>query len=285
MTNKERFIPKRLKTANKGTYGKLLVIAGSFAMAGAAYLSACAAYRLGAGMVKICTTEKNRTILQTLLPEALMCCYEEDRLFEEKTKQRIYKELDWSDYVIIGPGLSREPYAYELVRLVLAYYKKPIIIDADALYILSDKRELLGFLSYKSLITPHIKEMSRLIDKESDYVDKAMEEDACLFSERYNCHTVLKSYRTVVVSADLHIKSYNISTPALAKAGSGDVLTGIIAGLLCIGFSMKEAAAHGIYIQSEAAKKAAHIYGEHSVLARDIIEQLAAVIKEHTSLI
>ncbi len=253
-------------------------------MAGAAYLSAYAAYRIGAGIVKIYTPEDNRVILQSLIPEALMCCYDEDKFCEESTKDRLYKELDWSDYVLIGPGLSREPYAYDLVSLVLGYYKKPIIIDADALYILSKERRLLGLLSDKSLVTPHVMEMSRLVEKDASYIDKAMEEVAGLFSKRYGCHTVLKSYRTVVASALLDVKSYDISTPALAKAGSGDVLAGIIAGFMCIGFSISKAAEYAVYIQAEAAKRAACVYGEHSVLARDVIEELASVIKEHTSL-
>lgn len=144
--------------SNKGTFGKLLVIAGSRNMAGAAVLSAKAAYKSGAGLVKIITPECNRSIIQCALPEALLCT-------DIASAKALETELDWADAVVIGPGLSKSDNAKMLVETVLKTAEIPLVIDADALNIISDNMILLNEHKMPVIVTPHLGEMSRLMKR------------------------------------------------------------------------------------------------------------------------
>ena len=134
-------LPERPKRSHKGMFGKALCIAGSVNMAGAAYLCAGAAYRSGAGLVRILTPEENRVILQTLLPEAVMTTFEQN---EREALDNILEEaLSWATVAAIGPGLGRKPWAYHMMKLTLQKFHVPLVIDADALNILSEHMEWL----------------------------------------------------------------------------------------------------------------------------------------------
>lgn len=266
-----RRIPKRKKDAHKGSYKKLLVIAGSKGMSGAAYLCALAAYRTGAGLVKILSCAENRQILQSSLPEAIIEEYDEALLQQkEKFAEKLEAALAWADLAVLGPGMGKGEHVEALIEIVLRRFKKPLILDADGLNALASRFDLMNLLGERIIITPHPKEMERLSKKSLQEILDDPVASAGDFSERFHTITVLKLSKTIIVDKE---KIYrNISgSPALAKAGSGDVLCGVIAGLICLGISPGEAAAFGVYLHGLAGEIAGEIYGEHGAMARDVI--------------
>ena len=150
--------------SNKGTYGKVLVMAGAKNMAGASLLSARAAYRMGAGLVKVFTPEENRLIVQEKLPEAILATYDtkEAEKDPENFARKIARETEWADVIVLGPGIGMEDYARCMVENVLKDAYVPIILDADALNLAAEYRELTGYFTENIIVTPHMKEMSRL---------------------------------------------------------------------------------------------------------------------------
>ncbi|MEG2871757.1 MAG: NAD(P)H-hydrate dehydratase, partial [Clostridium sp.] len=166
------FIPSRKPNSHKGMYGKVLIAAGSRGMCGAAYLSALAAYRTGAGLVKILSVEDNVNILQTLLPEAIISSYspqmeeEEPELFREL----IEKECAWAGVIVLGPGLGTGRHVVKLVEYVLLSAYVPIILDADGLNAVAEHPHLADFFTENVIVTPHMGEMSRLLEKEIEEI-------------------------------------------------------------------------------------------------------------------
>ena len=303
-------IPKRDVNSNKGTYGHLLIIAGSEGMAGAAYLSALAAYRMGAGLVRIYTVHANLVPLQTLLPEAIIDTYEPDDFdvyinsnnaqslddFVATSRADIRSKMDgllswigivskleelisWATTIVIGPGLSRADYARVLVEKTMEISRVPTIIDADALNIIAAHPSLKGLYKPNMIITPHIGEMERLTELSKDAILSDMIGIATSYASNYNITCHLKSYRSITASGDA-VYEIDVEAPALSKAGSGDVLTGIIAGLLCLKLSPLKATALGAYIHALSGVEAAKKYGEHGVLARDIAQATTKVLKQ-----
>lgn len=275
-----RRIPKRKKDAHKGTYKKLLIIAGSKGMSGAAYLSAEAAYRTGAGLVKIISPHENLPILQNLVPEALVSAYDEEEIKKDRNKfiSILRAALEWADIAVLGPGIGEGEAAAILTEEVLSRFKKPLVLDADGINLTARQAEWKQYLGEHVIITPHPKEMSRLGEIPLEAVLRHPMVKAKEFSEKYKTVTVLKLSESIVVDGKT-IYANTSGSPALAKAGSGDVLSGIIGGLLCLGLKEGEAAALGVYIHGLAGEAAAKLYGEHGVLARDLIREIANVMK------
>ena len=274
-----KYIPDRIEDANKGSYGHVLVIAGSNGMSGAAFLSSMAAYRSGAGLVRILTVSKNRTILQTLLPEAIITTYDEREAFESKDclLSKIKQCLDWASVVVLGPGLSTEYYSKIMVEYVLSECYVPMIIDADALNIIAYDNSLTKYYTDNIIITPHIGEMSRLINIPIEDILADTQKYAKEYANRYGITVVLKSHRSVIAAKeDTFINESG--TPAMAKAGSGDVLCGIIAGMFCLGIEDDLAVALGVYIHGLAGNLAGQKQGEHSIIARDILDNIGEVL-------
>ena len=277
LISNEAFIPRRIKNADKFTYKKVLIIAGAKGMAGAAYFAAHAAYKTGAGLVKVLTVEENRPIIQTLLPEALISCYSDEKI----DISLLDKELNWSDHLVIGPGLGRDEYAFELVAEVIKDYKKPMVIDADALYVLAMQKDLSTFLSSNMLLTPHMIEMSRLIGKDTTYIGEHMEDVARDYSQKNNTNIILKSYKSIIAGVDESVYVSDYGCAAMAKGGSGDVLTGIIAGFIALGFDIIKAARYACLIHGLSGTLASKIKGEHGVLAGDIVDFIPEAMKEY----
>lgn len=287
-------LPYRKINGNKGTFGKVLVIAGSAGMAGAACLSARAAYRTGAGMVKVLTAEKNRNIIQTSLPEALFASYdfEEDETDIAPFNKHISAMTEWADVVVIGPGLGTGKKAGKLLSALVSINKKPMVIDADAINLLAKKldgdsdslninerlKKLDALLPENTILTPHPGELSRLLgipvtDISDNIIDIA---NQCSYNSKLVY--VLKDARTIV--AGRGSKYINISgNNGMATAGSGDVLTGIIAALIAQGASTYEAACLAVYIHGLAGDAAAKKTGFYSMMAGDIAEAVGAVLQ------
>ncbi|MBR5376485.1 MAG: NAD(P)H-hydrate dehydratase [Lachnospiraceae bacterium] len=266
LSDEDIALPERIRYSNKGTFGKVLLIAGSQKMSGAAVLSANAAFRSGCGMVRVYTVRENREILQETVPEAIVSVYD-----EEDPLAGLDECFDWCDVVAIGPGLSFSESAKTLVRHVLENSPVPIVADADALNIASTDPGMLINESRDIIITPHVGEMSRLTGLNVNDITEHLLETAVDFAESYNVICVLKDARTVIADTSKKACINLNGNSGMATAGSGDVLTGIIAALLAQGMDPYDAACSGCAIHGKAGDAAAEKLGEAGVMARDII--------------
>lgn len=300
-------LPKRKKASNKGTFGKVFLIAGSETMCGAAYLAAKAAYRMGVGLVEIFTHTNNLSVLKGMLPEAIIINYEDTGFDELKKELNIYNRK----VIVMGPGLSVTDQSCSLVEEVLKNVSKnelgyvsqsssknaignssenvsentsknlcSLVIDADGLNIMAEHRNLLKYLNENIVITPHIKEMSRLLQVDTSYVAEHLIQCASEFSEKYHCVTVLKDSSTVITNQLGNVIINTSGNSGMATGGSGDVLSGIIGGLLSYKLPIYEAASLGVYLHGLAGNEATSVKTEYSMLASDIVEAIPKVIRQ-----
>ena len=268
-----KMLPDRPEDSNKGTYGRLLVIAGSKGMAGAAYLNAHAAYMTGAGLVRIYTSSDNREILQTLLPEAIITTY------EEYNKEELLSLLTWADGVCIGSGLGMSRLSEKILKTVIEYVKVPCLIDADGLNLLAENKNYLNQMAERRfVITPHMKEMSRLTGISVEELKADRIQILKDFSSRYRITCVLKDSRTLIASEEKGIRMNLTGNSAMAKAGSGDVLAGVISGWMVQGKEAEDAAELGTYIHGLSGDLAKFEKGVYSVMARDLIEYISKAL-------
>lgn len=311
-----RKIPARRSDSNKGTYGKLLVAAGSEGMCGAAYLAGLAAYRSGAGLVRILTPQSNRLIVQSLLPEAIFTGYDADSDFHALSEANV----SWADIIVLGPGLGTEALSVTLVRELLHAIaaqcdivtskwlrKFPLLlIDADGLNILSARPELMQLVDHIAaripvVVTPHPMEMARLSATSLQEILQCPAHAAEALAEAHGTVTVMKGSETIVLDADGHAFQNLEASPALSKGGSGDVLSGAIAGVYAVLRAdridaLNEATAEeqrtlwrrmafdatvtGVLLHAEAGRQAAKIHGTHGVLARETADMLGIVMQK-----
>ena len=272
-------IPSRPAYSNKGTFGKVLVVAGSADMSGAAYLCAKAAYSMGAGLVKIMTPQENRQILQTLLPEAILSSYRNGQEPEnlEKLSSQVEKNCSWADVIVLGPGMGQGSTAKFLVQEFLSNAYVPMIIDADGLNIIASDPDLTGFYTENLILTPHLGEMARLTGKTVPEIQEDLRLCAAEYSSDSGVICVLKDAATVVTGRDGQCYVNSSGNSAMAKAGSGDVLSGTIAGLVALGMENWDAAVLGVYVHGTAGDKVFAKKGPHGLLARDLTEEIAAI--------
>ena len=291
-------LPERKANSNKGTYGKVLVAAGSDNMAGAAFLAAAAAYRTGAGLVRVLTTASNREIIQKKLPEAVLTTYEVEKngSLKEESIEGIKEAIEWASVILIGPGIGKSNAAASILNYCLTECSVPLIVDADGLNILSklitekagknatpaERIKLLAeVLPAGTILTPHKKELSRLIGV------SLAELSLCLWSAAEGCTAgndlifVKKDVRSIVSFGNSNYINVT-GNDGMATGGSGDVLGGIIAGLIAQGESRKAAAMTGCYIHGLAGNLAAEKTGARSMLAGDILEALPHVLNSNT---
>lgn len=286
--NDLKLLPVRKHTGHKGTFGKILVIAGSKGMSGAAFLSAKAAYRTGAGLVKVLTASENRQVLQTLLPEALFYSYD-DSESKEGTK-RLLDHISQASVIVIGPGLGQSDLAEYLLRIVLEEAKVPVVIDADGINLLAkmldtstkdmDARNdtLVKIVKAPTILTPHLLEFSRLLNVPMKQLKENIIDTVCQCSNNNNLIFVVKDARTVVSHQGR--RYINVSgNHGMATGGSGDVLTGVIAALAAQGAMLFDAACLGVYLHGLAGNDAARNKGTYSLIASDIIDSIENVMK------
>lgn len=224
---------QRDESGNKGTFGKLLVIAGSREICGAAYLSSAAAARVGVGMVKIFTEETNRTPLASLFPEALITTYQDLPAYRDPASCDGFMDaMRWADAVLIGPGIGTGPAAEKILRLVLSKGELPIVMDADALNLMAAHPDLWNAVHVPCVITPHVAEMSRISGHKVEAIKKDPVGMARTFASARSVVCVLKDARTVIAAPSGRTYLNTSGNSALARAGSGDVLAGILAGMV-----------------------------------------------------
>ncbi|MCR4745208.1 MAG: NAD(P)H-hydrate dehydratase [Lachnospiraceae bacterium] len=269
------FLPERREDSNKGTYGKILIAAGSDEICGAAVLAASAAMRTGAGMVKVFTHENNRAAIQARLPEALIAAYADF----EGNEDRLEEAIKWSDCVLVGPGIGKSDSARKMLEFILSRAERPMVIDADALNILSENEKLFDKVPKNSIITPHIGEMSRLCGLSIKEIKERPLEISEKFAKDHGIICVLKDARTVTALPN-GMKMINTSgNNGMSTAGSGDVLAGMTVSLLAQGIKPEEAAWKAVYLHGIAGDKARDKNGEHAMLAGDIIEEIKELRK------
>ena len=273
-------LPKRKERSNKGTYGKVLCVAGSRNMAGAAYLCAWAAYRTGAGLVRILTPKENRVILQTLLPEALLTTFDPDH-FEVES---IWEAFDWADVAAVGPGLGKRSWARELTKAALTRFSKPLVLDADGLNHLASHMEWLTAREEPLIVTPHPGEFARLTGQNIQEVTADIPGQAARFAQKHRCICVLKDAPTAISdpSGVCHVNT--TGNNGMSTGGSGDVLTGIIAGLLAQKTPALEAALLGVWLHGRAGDLAVRKEGTWGMMARHLVEYLPEAMKSNTPL-
>ena len=268
-------LPKRAGNAHKGTCGKVLVIAGSPTISGAAYLSAAGAYRMGAGLVKVYSPKENQTAMQTLLPEALLETYDRNRISLKQLKQC----MEWADVIVLGPGLGTDRFAEKILKYVLEESKLPMVIDADGLNILAEKTEWFEKIHTPVILTPHIQEMARLTKESREQIQKRPVETAKRFVSEYPVILVLKDARTIVAKEEELVYINTSGNSGMATGGSGDVLSGMLGALMAQGLEISEAARLGVYMHGRAGDAAAEAKSVYSMTATDILDGITEVTR------
>lgn len=282
-------LPRRRPDGNKGTFGKVLVIAGSGTIAGASMLAAKSAFRMGAGMVKVVTSIENKDTVQQYVPEAMILAYGNDTLcdedgtlgFGERFMDALREAETWADVILVGPGIGTAQRARRLLRFSILESGLPLVIDADGLNILSQDKDLQeGLASGQArdrtvILTPHMGEFARLYGCTVAQAKEHLTEYPAELGQRLHCTIVCKDARTVVVCPEEQHGYINTTgNSGMATAGSGDVLAGIISGLLAQGMPEFEAAVAGVYLHGTAGDIAAQKKTEASMMASDIIDNI-----------
>ena len=258
--------------AHKGDMGHALIMAGSYGMAGAAVLAAKACLRSGTGKVTVHTPRCNNEILQISVPEAIVDL--------DKDNETIMQTAESSKYsaIGIGPGIAQSEGTAIAIMTQIRSSKSPVVIDADALNILASHRAWLQQLPEGLIFTPHPKEMDRLCDTPPvDDYDRLMK--ACDMAQRVRGYVILKGHNSALCMPNGQIVFNSTGNAGMATAGSGDVLTGIVTGLLARGYSPVDAAMTAMYIHGYAGDLAARELGEESMIASDIITFLPKAFK------
>lgn len=261
----------RNKFSHKGTFGHALLIAGSEGKMGAEVLSAKACLRTGVGLLTVQIPKKGLNIMQTVIPEVMCITDESDDCISTSIEISSYTSIG------IGPGLGQAIPTQHVLKLLIQNSNKPLVIDADALNILSENHTWLAFLPAESILTPHPKEFERLFGKwrsDEERLEKQKQE-----SIKNNVIIVLKGANTSISLPDGAVYFNSTGNPGMATAGSGDVLTGIITSLLAQGYTAKEAAVLGVYLHGLSGDLARDKVGINSLMASDIIDSIQLAYK------
>ncbi len=287
-------LPKRKNYSHKGTYGRVLMITGSRGMAGAACLSARAAYRSGAGLVKVVSAECNRVILQTVLPEALFSSYDGEEKSSQQLREQLLADISWATVIVVGPGLGLLAASCELLEIVLQNARVPVIIDADGITMMArileerldsgrknspeERMEFLAdLLNTPAIFTPHLLEFSRLLGCPLSEITDSLMEKIRKCKRHSKLILAVKDARTIVAGEQGYY--VNVSgNHGMATGGSGDVLTGIIAAMIAQGMEPYEAACLGVYLHGLSGDAAAREKGPYSMMAGDIAASIEKVL-------
>jgi hydroxyethylthiazole kinase-like uncharacterized protein yjeF len=261
----KNILHKRSKFAYKNSFGHALIVGGSYGMTGATVLATKAAMRIGAGLVTAYVPQSAYGILQTAIPEAMV--------LTDKNRKKItkIKQIKLYDAIGIGMGMGTHPKTVKAFERFLKKQQKPILIDADALNILAKNKHLFKYIPKNSILTPHVGEFKSLVGtwkNESEKWQKLQN-----LARKHKLIVVLKgAYTHISDGAFYYINS--IANSALATAGSGDVLSGVITGLLAQNYQPMEAALLGVYLHAETAEKYTKQKQAYTMIATDIIENL-----------
>lgn len=264
-------IKKRLKFSHKGDYGKGLLIAGAKGKMGACVLAARAAIRSGIGLLTVRVPGCGYSIIQNSVPEAMALVDSDEEIFS------VAPDVSGFDVTGIGPGIGQSEKTAKAFLKVIEQSPHPLVIDADGLNLLSAHREGLSILPAGSILTPHTKEFERLVGESKNDFDKLAK--AREFSERTKCVVILKGAHSAIILPNGKIYFNSTGNPGMATGGSGDVLTGMLIGLLAQKYTSEDAAIIGTYVHGRAGDLAANQKGEIGLIASDFIEWLPEAFK------
>lgn len=275
-------LPKRRLNSYKGNFGKANIIAGSTGMTGAAILTCKAALRSGLGLLRLYIAESLNFIIKTSVPEAITIPLQEMRkgVIGINHISKILDGTKDADVLTIGPGCGDTSELSEIVKRVLEEVDIPIVLDADGLNVLSKNMEWLKEKKSKLVITPHLGEMSRLTGMSIEDIAAKPIDVAREYAQKWDVIIVLKGASTIVASPEGDIYINITGNPGMATAGSGDVLTGIITGLIAQGIEPLKATITGVYLHGLTGDNVAEGKGEYGLVAGDIVEELPYTIKE-----
>jgi len=268
--NKIMRLPKRKKDSHKGDYGRVLVVAGSSGMLGAAVLASRGALRVGAGLTYLAVPPELVNFANTMTPEVISLPF--DKI--ESIKPNV---------IAVGPGLSVNNNMKNLMLGILTsnvLCPSSFTLDADALNNIADNPDILCQAKGTLIITPHPGELSRLINTSIEEIQSKRVEVAMSTAKRFNCIVVLKGYQTVVADAKGKVYVNKSGNPGMAKGGMGDVLTGVIAGIAGQNVAAFDAAVMGVYYHGLAGDLAAKEKGEYAMIASDLLEKIPDAIRK-----
>lgn len=270
-----RFLPDRDVNGHKGDFGKLLLLCGSRGFTGAAYLAAMGALRCGAGLVYLGVPESIYSIEAVKLNEPVVFPLpEEDGKLSEKAIPEIFQRLPQMDGVLIGPGLGQSAGTLSVVQAVLEQAACPVILDADGINVLQGHKDILRGRQAPTILTPHDGEFARLGGvPEGDRL-----ENAAAMARDLGCIVLLKGHETIITDGVSHYRN-KTGNPGMAVGGSGDVLAGMIAGLLGQGMTPILAAVCGAWLHGAAGDLAAGELGQYATLPTDLLGYLPRLLK------
>ncbi|MBI3087797.1 MAG: NAD(P)H-hydrate dehydratase [Candidatus Omnitrophica bacterium] len=276
-------LPPRSPETHKGDVGHVLVVAGSPGLSGAAALCSMGALRAGAGLVTLGIPAGLQDVMAAKLAEVMTRPLPETkvRTLSLQALPELVSLIETMNAVAIGPGLSQESQTKQLVRQLLPRVTKPCVVDADGLNALADEPQALKRLTTPLILTPHPGEMARLIRQSAADVQRDRERTAKSFAEQYRAVVVLKGHRTVVANVDGELYVNDTGNPGMASGGMGDVLTGVIAGLLGQKLSLFDAARLGVYLHGLAGDLAAAECGQVGLIASDLLARIPLAIRQY----
>jgi len=261
-----KFVQTRHRQSHKGTFGHTLLLAGSYGKIGSAVLAARSCLRSGAGLLTVAVPKCGYEIMQISVPES-MCLIDESEKFLTTLPR-----LEAYDSIGIGPGIAQNNLTAEMLRELLESCTKPLVLDADAINIIASDKELFRSLPKNTIFTPHIKEFERLVGPSKNTIERLAKQKE--FSSKHSCIVVLKDAHTCISSPEGSQYLNTSGNQGMATAGSGDVLTGIIAGLLAQNYEPLKAAIVGVYFHGKAGDQGLLQKGSCALIASDIIDNL-----------
>jgi len=267
---------------NKYEQGKVLIIAGSKGMTGAAALCAFGAFRVGAGLVISAAPQSINDIYEKKITEAMTLICDDDNkgCFLLKNYEDISKKFDWADVVIIGPGVGQDIQTFNLVEKIIRNCTKPIVIDADGLKVFDKNRQLFNKIKVPFVITPHYGEMSRILDVDSQFIKNKFTSIIDEFMDDFKGVLIAKNAPSCTLfKNDVYINSSG--NPGLSTAGTGDILAGMIGGLIAQGVNIKDASRLAVYIHGKAADNYVKNNGMRGMIASDILNEIPSLLSKY----
>ncbi len=274
-------LPDRPRDGHKGTFGTVVILAGSRGFTGAAYLASAGAARAGAGLVRLLVAQSIYPILAGKCTEVMVAPLPEAApgVVGHVSLDAVIRGFSGADAGVIGPGLGRDPSTRRLLEDALPRVGVPLVLDADALNLLAERRTRLARLPEEIVLTPHPAEFARLSGLETAAVQADRQGVARRLAKTWRKVIVLKGAHTVVAAPDGRVMVDQAATPALATGGTGDVLAGLIAGLRAQGLSLFEAAVIGVHVHGLAGERLEREIGSAGVLASDLLLEIPRVMQ------
>ena len=273
-------LPKRTCDSNKGSFGKVFIVGGSIGMTGAPCMSALSALRSGCGLAMVGIPESLSSIVESKMTEVITKALPESstRTLGSNADSHILELTKDFAALALGPGMGREKETGAMLRRVLEEVQIPVILDADALNLVATSPEMLKLTKVPLILTPHPGEMSRLAGVTAEYVQSARLEIAQEFAKKYGVIVVLKGARTIVATPDSSVYVNPTGNCGMATAGTGDVLTGVIASFIAQGLEPLQASLLSVYVHGLAGDLARDEKGEHGLIASDVIDKIPYAI-------